>query len=59
MIMTGPNRQRIIRQCCRSGDSLFFIREPQNPVDVTLGEQLGYLSRDLAEEFATRWTRMD
>jgi hypothetical protein len=36
MIMTGPNRQRIIRQCCRSGDSLFFIREPQNPVDVTL-----------------------
>ena len=67
----GFDRQRIIRQCCRSGDALFFIREPQNPVDRNaiqvrrvvytdvpdkprLGEQVGYLSRDLAQEFAAR-----
>lgn len=67
----GSDRQRIIRQCCRSGDALFFLREPQNPVDRNaiqvrrvvctdvpdkprLGEQLGYLSRDLAQKFATR-----
>jgi hypothetical protein len=67
----GSDRQRIIRQCCGSGDALFFIREPRNPVDRNaiqarrvvctdvadkprLGEQVGYLSRDLAQEFATR-----
>ena len=67
----GSDRQPIIRQCCRSGDALFFLREPQNPVDRNaiqvrrvvytdvpdkprLGEQVGYLSRDLAEEFAAR-----
>ena len=67
----GSDRQRIIRQCCGSGDALFFLREPQNPVDRNaiqvrrvvytdvpdkprLGEQVGYLSRDLAEEFAAR-----
>lgn len=67
----GSDRQRIIHQCCRSGDALYFVREPRNPVDGNaiqvrrvvctdvadkprLGEQLGYLSRNLAEEFAVR-----
>ena len=67
----GSDRQRIIRQCCRSGDAVFFIREPKNPVDRNailvrrvvctdvpdkprLAEQIGYLSRDLAAEFAAR-----
>jgi len=67
----GSDRQRIIRQFCRSGDAVFFIREPQNPVDRNaiqvrrvvctdvpdkprLGEQVGYLSRDLAQKFAAR-----
>jgi hypothetical protein len=65
------DRQRIIRQSCRSGDALCFVREPNNPVDRNaiqirrvvcsdvpdkprIGEQLGYLSRELAEEFAPR-----
>jgi HIRAN domain len=63
----GVDRQRIIRQCCESGDALYVIREPNNPVDENaiqvrrivctdlpdkprLGEQLGYLSRELAED---------
>jgi hypothetical protein len=66
----GANRQGIIRKWCRSGDALYLVREPNNPVDsnaiqvrrivcadltdrnVKLGEQLGYLSRELAEEIA-------
>lgn len=65
------DRQRIIRQSCRPGDALFFVREPTNPVDRNaiqirrmvctgvpdkprIGEQLGYLSRELAEELAPR-----
>ena len=27
----GMNRQRIIRQCCDSGDTLYLEREPTNP----------------------------
>lgn len=65
------DRQRIIRQWCRSGDALCFVREPNNPVDRNaiqirrivcsdvpdkprIGDQLGYLSRELAEELAPR-----
>jgi len=65
----GADRQRIIRQWCRSGDALSLAREPNNPVDHNaiqvrrivcsdvpdkprLGEQLGYRSRELAEELA-------
>ena len=29
----GASRQQIIKQWCRSGDALFLIREPNNPVD--------------------------
>jgi HIRAN domain len=29
----GANRQQIIKQWCRSGDALFLVREPNNPVD--------------------------
>jgi HIRAN domain len=67
----GVNRQRIIRRCCRRGDALFLIREPNNPVDPNaiqvrrivysdvpdkprLAEQLGYVSRDLAEKLAPK-----
>jgi HIRAN domain len=65
----GSDRQIIIRQCCQSGDALYLVREPNNPVDrnaiqvrrivfsdvqdePNIGEQLGYLSRELAEELA-------
>jgi hypothetical protein len=65
----GVSRQQIISHCCRLGDALFLVREPNNPVDRNaiqvkrivcsdvpdkprLGEQLGYLSRELAEELA-------
>ncbi len=27
----GSNRQQIISQCCRRGDALFLVREPNNP----------------------------
>lgn len=67
----GANRQGIIKQWCQSGDALYLVREPNNPVDCNaiqvrrvvcsdvpdkprLGEQLGYLSRDLAAELAPR-----
>jgi HIRAN domain len=29
----GTNRQKTIRQLCQSGDALFLMREPTNPVD--------------------------
>jgi len=65
----GASRQTIIRDWCSSGDALYLIREPRNPVDPNaiqvrrivradlpdkprLGEQLGYVSRDLAEKLA-------
>jgi HIRAN domain len=65
----GANRQAIIQQWCHSGDALYLIREPKNPLDPNaivvrrvvcsdvpdkprLGEQLGYLSRELAEKLA-------
>ena len=67
----GVNRQQIISHCCRCGDALFLVREPNNPVDHNaiqvrrvvysavpdqprLGEQLGYVSHELAEELAFR-----
>jgi hypothetical protein len=70
----GANRQRIIRQCCDSGDALYLEREPNNPVDRNaikvrrivctdvldkpkLGEQLGYLSRELAQDLAPNMDR--
>ena len=65
----GSDRQQIIRQWCRKGDALWFVREPNNPFDRNaiqvrrvvcsdvpdkprLGEQIGYLSSSLAEEFS-------
>jgi hypothetical protein len=67
----GVNRQQIISQCCRCGDALFLVREPNNPVDSNaiqvrrivhsdvrdkprLREQIGYVSRELAEELAPK-----
>jgi single-stranded-DNA-specific exonuclease len=67
----GANRQQIIKQWCRSGDALFLVREPNNPVDPNavqvrrivygdtqdkyrLGEQIGYVSRELAEDLAPK-----
>jgi hypothetical protein len=67
----GGNRQQIIKQWCRSGDALFLVREPNNPVDSNamqvrrivygdtqdkyrLGEQIGYVSRELAEDLAPK-----
>lgn len=67
----GANRQQIIKQWCRSGDALFLIREPNNPVDPNaiqvrrivysdvpdkprLAEQIGYVSRELAEDLAPK-----
>jgi hypothetical protein len=62
----GMYRQDILMTCCQSGDALFLEREPNNPVDANairvrrivcpdkprLGEQLGYLSREPAEDLA-------
>jgi HIRAN domain len=66
-------RQRIIRTCCKTGDALLLVREPNNPFDSNaiqvrrllefpenvqqrhrLGEQIGYISRELAEDLAPR-----
>lgn len=67
----GADRQSIIRKWCRSGDALYLVREPNNPVDSNaiqvrrivradlpdrkykLGEQLGYISREVALELST------
>jgi len=63
----GSYRQQVIRSSCHAGDALFLIREPGNPVDPNAvligracqgtdgpirGERLGYLSRELAQDFA-------
>lgn len=63
----GASRQRIIRSSCHTGDALFLVRQPGNPADPNAvmigracegadgpirGEQLGYLSRDLASDLA-------
>src|SRR6478752_872132 len=60
-------RQSIIRSCCNEGDALALIREPQNSKDPNavkvcrlvmgdsqpiVGDQIGYVSRELAEEIA-------
>jgi single-stranded-DNA-specific exonuclease len=66
----GANRQQIISECCRRGDALFLVREPNNPVDPNaiqvrrivygdtqeyrLGEQIGYVPRELAEDLAPK-----
>ncbi len=65
----GLLRQDIIRQGCHVGDALWLVRESDNPVDPNairifrmiseadaagLGEQLGYVSRELAEDLAPR-----
>jgi HIRAN domain len=68
----GASRQQIISQCCRSGNALFLVREPNNPVDPNaiqvrrivysdvpedkprLGEQLGYVSHELADDIAPK-----
>lgn len=58
--VTRGNRQAVIRKC-RKREQLQLIREPDNSADKNAvivarasGEQLGYLSRDLAEEIAPR-----
>ena len=64
----GSSRQRIIDVLCHEGDALYLVRESNNPVDSNavqvrrvvcvepdkprIGEQLGYLSRELAEDLA-------
>jgi hypothetical protein len=65
----GSRRQKIIRDRCHAGDALLLVREPNNPVDQNaiqisrivckenrhiLEEQLGYVSRELAEDLAPR-----
>jgi hypothetical protein len=54
----GSDRQAIIARC-QVGESLLLVREPDNRFDPdavavrrTNGEQLGYLSADLADEMA-------
>lgn len=61
----GSDRQKIVR-CCKPGEMLSLVREPKNRYDRNavavyrkggwlLGvQQIGYLSEDLAEEFAAR-----
>jgi hypothetical protein len=64
----GSSRQDIIDRLCREGDALYLVREANNPVDRNavqvrrvvcvepdkprMGEQLGYLSRELAADLA-------
>jgi hypothetical protein len=64
----GTSRQQIIRNCCHSGDALLLLRDRHNPVDpnavvvvricrdecgkAAFREQLGYLSRELAQDLA-------
>jgi HIRAN domain len=64
----GMSRQEIIRSRCHAGNALCLVRERDNPVDSNavqvrrivrmepdkprLGEQLGYVSRELAEDLA-------
>ena len=65
--VTYRGAQKIIRAKCHAGDALALVREPDNPVDLNaiqvcrlvntkgrsqLAEQLGYISKDLAAEFA-------
>ena len=67
--LDGTGRQKIIRNRCHEGDALLLLREPDNPLDRNAiqirrivckqdkrvpGEQLGYVSRELAEELAPR-----
>jgi hypothetical protein len=59
----GSPRQAIIKEC-RSGERLRLVREPNNQYDPCAvavhrltGEQLGYLSRDVAAEIAPRLDR--
>jgi hypothetical protein len=64
----GSSRQKIIRRSCQVGDALSLIREVKNPMDryavqvrrciagkpgnPRIGEQLGYLSAELAQDLA-------
>lgn len=64
----GSSRQKIIRRSCRVGDAVSLIREVKNPMDRNavqvrrliagkpgnsrMGEQLGYLSAELAQDMA-------
>ncbi len=65
--VTFRGAQGIIRRCCHPGDALTLRRESQNPKDRNaiqirrliyrdngraVGEQLGYVSRDLAADLA-------
>ena len=54
----GTKRQKFIKKC-RVGESLELVRDPKNRYDPRAievqrmnGEQLGYLSRDVAGELA-------
>jgi len=62
----GSSRQKIIRRSCKVGDAVSLIREVKNPMDRNavqvrrciagkpgnpgMGEQLGYLSAELAQD---------
>lgn len=64
----GSSRQKIIRRSCQVGDAVSLIREVKNPMDRNavqvrrlvagkpgnprMGEQLGYLSAELARDLA-------
>jgi hypothetical protein len=63
----GSSRQATISRCCRPGMPLIFKPEPSNPADPNAvgvwveircmlffrrAVQIGYISRDLADEFS-------
>ncbi len=59
----GSRRQRVAA-CCKQGEKLRLVREPDNHYDPNAvmverlsGEQLGFLSRELADEIAPRLDR--
>lgn len=55
----GSNRQRILKRC-RAGEELSLVRDPHNEYDENAikvcredGQQLGFIGRDIAWDFAT------
>lgn len=54
----GSDRQKILKKC-RAGEKVNLIRDPENPHDKNAikvcresGEQLGWINKDVAENFA-------
>lgn len=54
----GRKRQKIIKECCKQGDELQLVREPDNPYDEDAvavhcqGGKIGYLNLISAGEIA-------